>query len=270
MVREGLPERVTPAPSPGGADQQVLRQRCLQEGSCRWVWETHGGRCGWSWGGGEVGPGGHSWERGREGRPLRAPGHSRFVKQEPLETWGGAGEGTPPQRWAFQQRMQVSQRAQKGALGSTVNFLLDYHIWSLQLIILGETKDLAFHGYGEQRGHRHFVYFVAQHTQKSLKDLPTVINWNNGGERARGQASSFKPCGTHLTGAPSKGGRALPREASPPPRPPVPAQEGLRGAAAWDRVLSSPQDSEWEPRASGGWERANTRRGSALWTAEGC
>ena len=141
------------------------------------------------------------------------------MKQEPLETWGGAGEGTPPQRWAFQQRMQVSQRAQKGALGSTVNFLLDYHIWSLQLIILGETKDLAFHGYGEQRGHRHFVYFVAQHTQKSLKDLPTVINWNNGGERARGQASSFKPCGTHLTGAPSKGGRALPREASPPPAP---------------------------------------------------
>ena len=148
-----------------------------------------------------------------------------------METWGRAGEGTPPQRWAFQQRMQVSQRAQKGALGSTVNFLLDYHIWSLQLIILGETKDLAFHGYGEQRGHRHFVYFVAQHTQKSLKDLPTVINWNNGGERARGQASSFKPCGTHLTGAPSKGGRALPREASPSPAP-SPCPGGLAGGSS--------------------------------------
>ena len=146
-----------------------------------------------------------------------------------MESWGGAGEGTPPQRWAFQQRMQVSQREQKGALRSTVNFLLDYHIWSLQLIILGETKDLAFQGYGEQRGHQHFVYFVAQHTQKSLKDLPTGIDWNNGGERARGQASPFKPCGTHLTCAPSTGRRALPREASPHPGP---CPGGLAGGSS--------------------------------------
>lgn len=159
VVREGLLERVTPEPSPGGEgpcsfeNQQVLRRRCrcLQRGvlqvglgsTRRWVWlEPERGV-------GAVREGARAGLCQPQATPILT-----LCEAGTIGEWGG---GTPPQRLAFQQRKQVSKRAPKGALlWSTVNFLLDYHIWSFQLLILGETKDLALHGYGEQSGHHHF------------------------------------------------------------------------------------------------------------------
>ena len=244
-----------------------------KEGPCRWAWEAQGGRCGWSQREEGVGSGATAVREAERAGPCEPQATPILTLCEAWaigELGGGRGDTSPEAGLSAKEASGQNSAERSPSLEHS-----EFSSWLSYLVFptsyFRENKRSGLTWLWGTKGPPSFLSFVAQDTQKSLKDLPTVINWNNGGERARGQAPSFKPCGTHLTRATSKGGRALPREARHrPPPPPAPCPGGLAGAAAWDRVLSSPQDSEWEPRTSGGWEITNKPRGSALWTAEGC